>query len=131
MAQFGWSGTPRFGCCCVCGTSELDAGFVDMIGDTIVTGENRDIVGVVDLIVCANCVKESARLVGCATPQEVDDLTRQKIEDNERIENLEKELQSWQERFHKVIGFTKDDFDSIAEKISGTPTPDPAPVVPK
>jgi hypothetical protein len=100
-----------------------------MIGDTIVTGEAGDITGIVDMIVCANCVKESARLVGCATPAEVDDLVRQKIADSERIENLEKELQSWQERFNQVIGFTKADFDTIAEKISGTPTPSPpAPV---
>jgi hypothetical protein len=104
----------------------LDAGFVDMIGDTNVIGERGDIVGIVDMIVCANCIKESARLVGCATPQEVDDLVNQKFADNERIENLEKELESWQTRFHELINFTKDDFDSIALKISGTPAPSPA-----
>jgi hypothetical protein len=126
MATFGWSGTPRFGCCAVCGTSELDAGFVDMIGDTIVTGENKDIVGIVDMIVCARCVMEAARLVGCATPQEVNDLVAQKIQDDERAENLEKELAACQERFLTLINFTKEDFDKIAGDVR-TRTPVAAP----
>lgn len=128
MAQFGWSGTPRWGCCCVCGTSELDAGFVDMIGDTVVMGERGEITGIVDMIVCANCVKEASRLVGCATPQEVNDLVLQKIADDERIENLEKELAASQERFLTLINFTKDDFDRISEDVrtrAAVAAPDP------
>jgi hypothetical protein len=122
MAEAQWSNTPRQGSCIVCSTSESDSGFVDLYGDTIVMGEQNDIVGVVDLIICAGCIRMSARLVGCATPAEVDDLTRQKIEDDERIENLENELVSWKERFNQVISFTKDDFDKIAASV-GTRTP--------
>jgi 5,10-methylenetetrahydrofolate reductase len=126
VAQFNWSGTPRFGCCAVCGTSELDSGFVDMIGDTNVIGEQGDIVGIVDMIVCARCVQEAARLVGCATPQEVNDLMAEKISREEKIENLEKELEASQERFLTLINFTKEDFDKITERV-GTTAPSPAP----
>jgi outer membrane murein-binding lipoprotein Lpp len=130
VAEFNWAGTPRFNSCIVCGTSEHDSGFIDMIGDTIVMGEQGDIVGVVDLIVCAGCVRQSAGLVGCAAPAEVDELTSQIFSRDQKIENLEKELLDWKERFNKVISFTKDDFDKIAADV-GTRSLDPVVSEPK
>lgn len=114
--EFNWSGTPRFGSCATCGRSELDAGFVDLIGETVARNPVNGDGFVVDLILCANCVKEAARLVGCATPVEVNDLVHQKIADDEEIQKLKDEAAAWQDRFLELVNLTGEDFDRLAQR---------------
>jgi hypothetical protein len=70
-AEFFWKDSHPQGCV-VCMAATSPRGFVDMVGDINVVRDGYEITGVVDMIVCGTCLEQAARLVGCATQQEVE-----------------------------------------------------------
>lgn len=115
MAEFFWAATPRFGTCLTCGTSVNDRGFIDMVSDTVMRTEAGEINGVVDMILCANCILQASRLVGGAMPNEVDDLVHENISKTDECEKLKDEIKAWQERFEQVVNLSLEDLRAIEE----------------
>jgi hypothetical protein len=100
-----------------------------MIGDSVIRNPDGsgDIVGVVDLIICATCLHQAGRLVHMASPAEVDDLVHQVVERDEQIEKLKDGIQAWQERFLGMANLDIGDFAKLAalEEQSKVVTPEP------
>ena len=114
MAEFGWTQGPAHGVCVVCGTSANDSGFVDMIGDTLVhPRDGGEISGEVRMIFCATCVLTASRLVGGASPTEVDELTKEIVDLRETVEERDKTIVEWQEKFVNIAALSMDDLASL------------------
>jgi pantothenate kinase len=88
-----------------------------MIGDSVIRNPDGsgDIVGVVDLIICATCLHQAGRLVKMASPAEVDELVRKSYEDDQEKEKLKDEIQSWQQRLLDLSKFDKEDLAALNE----------------
>lgn len=127
MTEFFWTPTPREGLCVVCGTATLDAGFVDMVGDTIAfSREGMEHNVVVDMIVCARCIRQAATKVGCADPGQVEEFAYREKQLEEENQKLKDEIQAWQERFLAMVNLQASDFDKLADAFNAA-NPDPAP----
>lgn len=119
MADFTWKQSPPYGTCITCGTGACPDGFVDMIADVSVTREGRAIVGVVDVIICADCLTQAARQVGCIPKQDSEKLTWQVKEGDELVLKLQDEASAWQQRYENLVEIL-----SLIQVKNGDDTPD-------
>lgn len=132
MAQFQWVQYPANGWCLSCMASTNDRGFVDMIGEALAKREDgsEEVVGVYDVHYCGHCIEQAAKLVGCASAKEVEELVFSSVEKDEEIEKLKDEVQAWQQRFDLLMSETfteqvRKAMESNKEK-SDDPVADPA-----
>ena len=103
MATFTWNQKIEGGCV-FCGTPAVDRGFVDCIADTVIRAlGSEEIVGVVDIKICADCLQQASRLVGCGSPQDFDELVRRCDDAEVALEKTKDEVQSWTQRFNNLV----------------------------
>lgn len=103
MADFLLTDAPAYGVCLTCGTAQHRDGFVDLIAETNIRRENLDIAGNVDIVLCADCITQAARLVGCNTKQEADSLSEMLTEEKKRHEIAADEASAWQQRYENLV----------------------------
>jgi len=101
--------------CLACGTQQNDRGFVDMIGEVNVTRDGFEITGVVDVVYCANCLEQAARLIGSASLDEVNNWSHKEYEYIQNQDKLKDEIAAWQQRMFQLANFTVEDFRALAE----------------
>src|SRR6266516_7199508 len=90
MAEFVWSQSVDAGCP-LCGTSADERGFVDGIADTILRNSYGEISGLVNITICAHCLEQMARMVGCSSQSETQIMTQKVIEMEEELEKTKDE----------------------------------------
>lgn len=117
MAVFDWVATPAHGGCLTCGTSQNDKGFVNLHSEVTLRrdGFDTEITGFADLVLCADCMLQAARLVGAATPAETTAFAERELELVEENEKLKDEIKAWQERFLGMANLDIADFAKLAE----------------
>ena len=122
MAEFFWRNNPPSGSCVICDASVNERGFVDFIGDTLVIDrDGGGFTGVVDIYICATCVEQASRLVGCADRDQVEEFAYREIELVNENDKLKDEIQAHQQRWDKMMDSFKDEIRaefSAFEKIS-------------
>jgi hypothetical protein len=103
MAQFRLLETPPFGTCLTCGTSACPEGFVDLIAAVKVVRDNYEIVGDVDVVLCAACIEQASNMVGALSIKESELLF-------ENLSNLQvnyakaaDEAAAWQQRYENLV----------------------------
>lgn len=101
MAEFHWHQTPPHGFCIACATSVSQKGFIDLIAD-VPLRQGTDIVGVVDVVLCASCIDQIGRMVGMASRDETEKFAYRELALTEENEKLKDEVQSWMERYEHV-----------------------------
>ena len=103
MAEFLWVEKPAYGVCATCGSSDNARGFVDCMGQTSLL-RGTEIAGDVDIVLCATCLEQAARMVGCASGEETTALTQRVIDAEEEAEKLKDEIAAHQQRFDNLMG---------------------------
>lgn len=90
-----------------------------MIGDINVTVDGgNQITGIVDMIVCASCMEQGARLVGSATKQETMDFAYRELELRDELEKTKDEVKSWMQRYdqlHKIVLFDREEDEDAVQ----------------
>lgn len=102
MAEFFWRESVDQGCC-ICGSPGDTRGFVDLIGEINVKRGDYEIAGVVDLYVCASCMEQAAKVVGCATRKEVEDFAYREHELMTQLEHTKDEVVSERQKHEHFI----------------------------
>ena len=103
LASFNWVKTPPYGVCATCGASENARGFVDMIASVDVVRENHQIAGNIDVVICASCLEQAARMVGSATAQETLDLAQEIIDRDNELIKVKDEVKAWTQRYQNLM----------------------------
>ena len=103
MADFFWKDKPESNGCICCMAQFTEGGFVDFIGETLLKNDFGETVGVIDVVVCSDCLRTAARLVGCASREEVEEFAYREIEKDKEIERLRDEVQAHQQRFDNLV----------------------------
>lgn len=98
-----WTEAPKSGCCPTCGSSVNPRGFVDMISDVDVMREGIGIVGVLDLTLCATCLEQASRMVGCASRDEVYAMAERELELLNELEKVKDEVQSERQKHEQFV----------------------------
>ena len=120
MAEFNWRPQVDQGCP-LCGTSVSARGFVDCIADSVVRNSEGEITGIVDIFICATCIEQIARLVGCMTQAETLEMAQRVIDAEEELEKTKDEVQSWSQRYQQLIDNLSTDLSSyLKEKDANT-----------
>ena len=116
MAQFFWKAhTDGNRMCIACMSQENARGFVDFVSDVTIMRDERTATGVADVWLCANCLEQSARMVGSATKDETMDLAHTVMEKDEEIERLKGEVQAWQQRVFQLANLDLEDFADLSK----------------
>jgi hypothetical protein len=115
MTEFNWKARPDEGNCILCMSHQNDRGFVDMIGEVHVKNDHREIVGVVDILICANCLEQAAVLVGSPTAKMSGEMAYREAELLTEIEKLKDEVQAWQQRVMGLANLSLNDLRRLAE----------------
>ena len=92
-----------------------DRGFVDFIGETMMKNQFGEGVGVIDVILCANCLETAATLIGGVTKGKAEEWGYREAELSMEIEKLQDEVASWQQRFLGMAQLDVDDFRKLAQ----------------
>src|ERR1051326_8454453 len=100
MSEFRWMESYPTGCV-LCGEASNRYGFVDMIADVAVFRDPSEITGYVDVVICASCLEQAARNVGCATRKEVEDLAHKEIELLNELEKTRDEVVSERQKYEQ------------------------------
>lgn len=103
MANFSFKNTPTYGTCTTCGTSACADGFVDLVADTNVIREGYQIVGNIDVVLCADCVTQAARIVGCIPAREAKNLTDHNVQLSADLTKALDDIYSWQQRYENLV----------------------------
>jgi hypothetical protein len=103
MAEFTWVKTPPEGVCTTCGSSEAKDGFVNCYGETHVRRQDRSISGTVDLVVCADCLRNAAALVGSMSKKDSEHLIQNVYDRDQENAKLRDEVQAWQDRYKNLV----------------------------
>lgn len=74
-----------------------------MLADVDVRNPMGEIVGNVDVIMCGNCMEQSARMVGSATKAETDELVQEIVDLKNQERTLKDEISSWTQRYYTLI----------------------------
>ena len=104
MAEFIHKITPTYGACTTCGTSVCADGFVDLIAETNITRDSYQIVGNVDVVLCADCITQAARVVGCIPAKEAEDLRESNSQIADEYSKALDDIYSWQQRYENLVG---------------------------
>jgi len=83
--------------------SQNDRGFVDCFSSVRITRGGIEVVGDVDVVMCGNCLEQAAQLVGSATRQQTEEITREAIELREENEKLKDEIGALNQRHYSLI----------------------------
>jgi len=125
MAEFVWKQNVNEGCI-LCMASVCERGFVDCISDVIVRRDAHEIVGIVDINICAICAEQIARFVGSATQQDTMEMAQKMMDQDGEIDKLKDEVQSWSQRFQNLVdavtgGFDLDSVDRAVSRSESSP----------
>lgn len=74
-----------------------------MIADVDVKNPMGEITGNIDIVMCALCLEQAARMVGSATKQETDELVQKAIEAKNEAETLRDEVAAWTQRHFNLV----------------------------
>ena len=102
MAEFTWSPSVDAGCP-LCGTSVDERGFVDGIADTLVKNVYGEVTGLVNITICAHCLEQMARMVGCMSKHETMEMAQRVMDTEEELEKTKDEVQSWTQRYQQLL----------------------------
>ena len=123
--DFQWVQSPQLapGRCQSCSTHSHPDGFVDLIAE----GPLQEVPGfglaaAARVYLCAGCLRQAARHVGCLEPKQADDLGRRLGEANSRINQLEADLAAEQE--NKLVSLA--DVRELVRQRGGRPAKEPA-----
>lgn len=127
IAEFVWQPSVDAGCP-LCGTSADERGFVDCIADTLVRNPYGEVTGVVNITLCAHCIEQISRMVGCTPRHETLELTEASLNLANDNEKLRDEVQAWSQRYQMLLDNLSTDISTyIKEKDANTGTkPRPA-----
>lgn len=103
MAEFNHMETPRYGACISCGSAQNADGFVDLIGQANITRDGYEVIGITDVILCADCVTQAARVVGCIPKKEAVELSSGVMDYQERYSKAADEAAAWQQRYENLV----------------------------
>ena len=109
MPDFNWVNTPPHGTCIGCLAAVNDKGFVNTYAETEVRNDVGHSLGVVDVVFCADCVLQQAKLVGGAMPHETEAFALREFDLMTENEKLKDEVQAWQGRVIGLVGLTEAD----------------------
>lgn len=98
-----WNEYPKWGTCITCGSSANADGFVDLIAETKIVRESYNIVGTVDIVLCADCLTFASRQIGCIPKKEAEDLRLSYLDCLERYDKVADEAHSWQQRYENLV----------------------------
>jgi len=119
MASFNWIPQASAGCP-LCGTSVCDRGFVDCIADTLVRNPEGEVSGVVDLVICAVCLEQIARLIGCMPKSDTMEFAEKYIALEEELEKAKDEIQSWSQRYQQLLDNLQEDISAYLKEKDAT-----------
>lgn len=102
MAERFWKQYHDQGCA-TCGSPSAPHGFVDFYGDTNVKAPAGDITGIIDIVICSTCLEQAARLVGCASRQEVMDFAQREYDLVTELEKVKDEVVSERQRHEQFV----------------------------
>ena len=103
VAEFFWKENIGSGCV-ICMSPKAERGYVDCIAETVICHPGTsEVVGVIDIQICSACLEQAARLVGCGTPQDFDELVRRCDDAEVELEKTKDEVKAWTQRFNNLV----------------------------
>lgn len=109
MPEFNWVANPPHGGCLTCLSQNNDKGFVNTYASTELRNDMGEAIGEVDIVFCADCLLQQAKLVGAAMPAEVEAFAYREHDLTEENEKLKDEVLAWKERLAKLVDLKLDD----------------------
>jgi hypothetical protein len=103
MPVFNWVAHPRSNGCLGCLSQINDKGFIDTWAEA--QGEK----GVLDVVFCADCLRQMGQMVGMGSPEEIEAFAVKEYELTNEIEKLKDEVKAWQMRMETLIGLKIED----------------------
>lgn len=104
MTDFFWVDREQIHQSCVtCGSNIEPRGYVNLLAEITVHIPNYEAPGRIDLILCAKCLEQAARLVGSASQQDTLDLANRVIEAEKKAEIARNDAEYWQARAELLL----------------------------